>query len=300
MNAKTLYGNDYRTMQKRRRKQAIQRKRSLESTRMTMVYNRIFAIIGVVCVSLAIATMSTCILMRQFYQRELDKKNTEISELRLENEALYEEIGEFSDTYNQTVALLEKTSSMAYELDLENDALVNQANELQETINTYEERKELFNKYEWAIIRSDNTRTDITYERITSLEELAGEKGLSDDSVNLVLALAMTESQGIETAANSESSARGLGQMLESTARFTYEKLMGNGKGTYNHDMALDGDTNIAMMCYYLDYLGIKYDDNISLVLKEYRGEEDPEYNKKVDTYLAKAGTNIHSIVLRP
>lgn len=196
--------------------------------------------------------------------------------------------------------MLEDTSSIAYELDIENESLVNQARELQETINTYEEREELFDKYEWAIIRSDNTRTDITYNRITSLEELAGEKGLSDDSVDLILALAMTESRGTESAANSESSARGLGQMLESTARFTYEKLMENGKGTYNHDMAFDGDINITMMCYYLDYLGIKYDDDITLVLKEYRGEENPEYNNKIDTYLAKGGTNLHSIVLRP
>lgn len=300
MNAKQLYGSDYKTLQKMRRNQAIQRRRSLESTRMTMVYNKIFAIIGVICVSLAIATMGTCIFMRQFYQREIDKKNTEIAELKLENEALYNEIEEFSDIYNQTVTLLEEASSIAYELDLENESLVNQARELQETINSYEEREELFNKYEWAIIRTDNTRTDITYDRITSLEKLAGEKGLSDDSVNLILALAMTESQGTETAANPESSARGLGQMLESTARFTYEDLMKNGRGTYNHDMAFDGDINITMMCYYLEHLGIKYKNDLNLVLKEYRGEEDPEYFKKVNMYLTKAETDLHSIVLRP
>ena len=300
MKTKTLYGDDYAAVQKLRRKQAVQRRRSLESARMILVYNKIFAIIGALCISLAISTVGTCILIQKFYQDELDKKNTEISELKFENETLCDEIGEFSNNYNQTVKLLEKTSSIAYELDLENDILLDQAKALQETVNQYKEREEIFNKYEWAIIRSDNTRTDITYNRITSLEKLAGEKGLSDDSVNLVLALAMTESQGTETATNSESSARGLGQMLESTARFTYEKLMENGKGTYNHDMALDGDINITMMCYYLDYLGIKYDDDITLVLKEYRGEEDPEYIKKVNSYLAEAGTDIHSIVLRP
>lgn len=300
MNAKTLYSDDYRAIQRRRHKRAVQRKRSLESTRMVVVCSRIFYIIGILCISLAIATCASCIIMKQYYHSELQEQQKEITNLELENQSLLEQINTFSNTYNETASLLENVSEMAYKLDQENDTLVTQLNELQKTINSYEEREELFDKYEWAIIRSNDTHTDITYERITSLEELAGEKGLSDDSVNLVLALAMTESQGNEDAANPKSTARGLGQMLEATARFTYETLMDNGKGTYNHNMAFDGDINIAMMCYYLDYLGIKYDDNMTLVIKEYRGENDPEYNNKVNSYLAQAGTSLHSIVMHP
>ena len=43
----------------------------------------------------------------------------------------------------------------------------------------------------------------------------------------------------------SGSSARGLGQTLESTAREIWEKVLGHGSGSYNHNMAYDPYVNI-------------------------------------------------------
>lgn len=300
MKTATLYSDNYDYLRRRRQREAVQRAKQMESNSMVMVYTRIFWIIGILCASLAIASIAACIFTRQFYMATINQKDAEIAELTSENEELMAQISSYSDTYDETVSILANVSEIAYELDEENNQLVSQSNELQDQIDQFAEREELFDKYEWAILRSDDSRTDITYDRLTSLEELADERNLSEDTTNLVLALTMAESQGTEDAANSESTARGFGQLLQGTAKFVYEDLMENGKGSYNHDMAFDGDTNFDMMVYYLDYLGVKYSDNIDLVLKEYRGGIDDGHSKKLNKYLTKAGTNLHSIELHP
>ena len=77
--------------------------------------------------------------------------------------------------------------------------------------------EELFDKYEYAIIDKYENRTDITYEQILTLEDLVKEYPIND--TDLILSIIMTESRGIETAQNSESTAKGYGQLLNSTAK---------------------------------------------------------------------------------
>lgn len=301
MKTNTLYGSRYSADLKRRNRAAAQRRKKTMTCNSIIVSSRVFYVIAVLCISLSIATVGAMVFMRNYYNSVISDMDAEIQKLQLENTELHAQIDEFGGIYSETVCLLDETVDIARTLDETNHQLVSDMKAIDDRLKDYERREELYDKYDYAIIREDNTRTDITYEDLDTLESLVKEKGLSEDTNDLILSLAMTESRGFEDAENSSSTATGLGQILQGTAKFIYEKLMGNPRGSYSHDLALDGETNLTMMVYYLDYLGEKYSDNITLVLNEYRGDKDQSYNNKINKYLAKAGApNVTSIVLRP
>lgn len=214
----------------------------------------------------------------------------EISTLAIKNEEL---VG----TFNYLSETLKTTFDMIVELDESNNTLKQDNHELQTIISKYEERAELFDKYEYAIIRDNGTRTDITYDNIKNLEQLVQEKEMTEETVDLVLSLAMTESNGKEKVNNKTSTARGYGQILSSTGEFVYCRLMDNS--SYSHELAYDGDTNFAMMVNYLDYLNIKNRGNMTKVIDGYRGIESDDYKYKVDGYLSKAGLELNTLCLR-
>lgn len=290
------YAKDRNKALKARRKYTSR----VASRKMVLVDTKIFYIFTGIILGLILACAFIAIWLKALYSNQITSLKAEVSTLQEENDALKVDIEQFTEEYTQSytvmVTLLQDIAEVANTLDEENIKLNNECVELQSTIKEYEEREELFDEYEYALIRNDGTRTDITYERLENLESLVEEKNLNKDTIDLVLGLSMTESSGNEDAKNAESTASGLGQILEGTGRYIYETLMGNGKGTYNHSMALDGSLNLEMMTYYLAYLGDKYNNNISLVLNEYRGINDPPYFKKLNKYLARAGTSVSSI----
>ena len=188
--------------------------------------------------------------------------------------------------------------NVAYQLEDENQQLVKdnellmeEYDELNTDYDELAEREELFDKYEFAIIRSNHTRTDITYENLKHLEQIAKEEGITQDGIDLCLSFVMNESNGIEKAANAVSSARGYGQLLSSTGRFCYTELMGNR--SYNHNVdALDGDKNLEMTIRYLAYL----DDckpNTAAVVRSYCGGWNEAYVAKLNRYLSKGPTPV-------
>lgn len=68
---------------------------------------------------------------------------------------------------------------------------------------------------------------------------------------------------------NTKSSAYGLPQFLRGTGEWMYSKTYPGRK--YNHYNTTI-EEQIHMICYYLDYLNRKYDNNRRLVLIEYSG----------------------------
>lgn len=186
-------------------------------------------------------------------------------------------------------------NELVNELDEQSQSLAESNEEYYQTIQQYQQREELFDKYEYCIIRQDEgTRTDITYDQLINLEEVAEEKNID---VDLVLSICMVESDGDETCTSTTSTARGYGQFLSGTGKFVYEDLM-NGD-SYNHSMALDGDTNLEMMVYYLDYLIDKNNGNLYASLKNYRGKGGnvlTNYIKRIDSYLSSTGKSVASI----
>lgn len=218
-----------------------------------------------------------------------------IATLKSENESLTEELQSVSEEFNTVSTLLADVSEIAVTLDSDNIQLKEDNMKLQEELISYQEKEELYNKYDYAIFREDGTRTDITYENLKTLEELTAEKGMTEESNQLILSIAMTESRGIETAENSTSTATGYGQFLSSTGKFVYTELMGND--SYKHsEIAKNGETNLEMMVHYIDYLDIKYGGNMTAVIDEYRGLHDESYMAKINKYLAKKDLSLASI----
>ena len=135
-----------------------------------------------------------------------------------------------------TTSLLEVNKSLSED----NVALLEQANGYKAAAEEYAERSELYDKYSYAILRKDGSKTDITYDQLRTAESLMEETGVD---VDLMLSMIMVESNGKEKAASKTSTARGYGQFLKGTGEFDYEKLL--HKGNYDHSYALNGDTNI-------------------------------------------------------
>ncbi len=206
----------------------------------------------------------------------------EYDKLYNEYETVYEQNEQKDALIDDCRGEIQKLNSVLTEIDEQNKSLVTSNQEYYERICTYEEREELFDKYEYAIMRKDGSRTDLTYDQIKTVETLADEKGVDTD---LIFSIVMTESSGKEKASNSTSTARGYGQILSGTGEFVYTKLMKAGK--YDHSLALDGDTNLQMMVYYLEYLCDR-NSTINGVISNYRGDDSalPSYISVMNSYL--------------
>ena len=261
------------------------------------------AIVTVFCIGLAVICIDLACKYDNAYSNIFNKYKTvceDYLDLRDQYTTLYESYSKMYTEYmgnlnysrkcEETIAGLSETVE---ELDQQNISLVKSNDEYFNLIQQYEEREELFDKYEYAIQRTNGTRTDITYDQLKTLELLAEEKDVDTD---LVLSITMVESSGIEDAVSTESTARGYGQILAGTGKMVYEKLMKEGK--YNHDYALNGNTNLRMMVYYLRYLE---DNNITMyaTIKGYRGEGGSildDYIVKINNYLKYSGKSVSTL----
>lgn len=184
---------------------------------------------------------------------------------------------------------MNKLSEVAVTLDEQNTNLVATLKAEETELEELKERKELYDKYEYALVRSDGSRTDIDYEDIKSLEELAKEKGLGEDAVSVVLAIARNESEGFADVKNDSSSAAGLCGLLSSTAKFSYEKLMDNGRGSYKSDYVYDSLTNLEMAMEYIAYLKDNTSSNRELLVA-YRGDSsDEHWFRRIQRYTGKS-----------
>ena len=253
----------------------------------------LIGMVGLFVVS--VVSIATLVVDNYSLRNDLTVASEKYDTLMADNQSLIAENQSLSSTYNDAVLILSDVSEIAYQLDQQNRTLNDDLNDALEKIKQYESREELFDSYEWALFRKDGSRTDISYNDIVTLEELVDEKDLSDNTVDLVLAMAMTESNGNANARNISSSAVGLGQFLSGTGRFVYTSLMGND--VYNHqETASDSETNLEMMVYYLEYLDVKNNHNIERVISCYRGIESPSYKYKINSYLAKNDLSLATI----
>ena len=183
---------------------------------------------------------------------------------------------------------IDQLSVVAGELDEQNSELVTTLKAQETELEELRERKELYEKYDYAFVREDGSRTDIEYDDIKSLEELAEKEGLGEDAVALVLAISRNESQGYANVKNPKSSAAGLCRLLKSTAKYSYETLLANGKGTYKSEYVYDTLTNLEMALAYVAYLKENTDSNYELLVA-YRGDDnDASWFKKIQKYTGK------------
>lgn len=260
----------------------------------------IMALITIVAISGAI----TFVAKTSNKVSEYNTLEANYEELKVQYASLYEEYSNMYDEYKENIAtaasyeqIISGMNEMIYTLDQENKSLASSNQQYFETIQLYEEREELFDKYEYAITRTDGTRTDLTYEQLSNVEELAEEQGVD---VDLVLSIVMTESNGVEDAKSSRSTAKGYGQILDGTGEFIWENLLDNG--TYKSSYALNGDYNLQMTTAYLGYLGDYWDQDIYMVIKNYRGEDGEilkNYMSKIDSYLETKNKTLDQLAFK-
>lgn len=195
--------------------------------------------------------------------------------------------------YDEMMVTIDELISISNQLDEQNKSLVESNQQYYEELEMFKEREELFNKYEWAMY-NEQGRNDITFEQLSTLQELVADSEMNDE--NLILTIIMTESRGIEKAKSSKSTAKGYGQFLDSTSKFVYTDLL--NKSGWSPNVSLDGDINLEMTVAYVEYLYKQNDGDLYALITNYRGLEDTDYLRKIDSYLAETDRSIEDIQL--
>jgi uncharacterized protein YoxC len=248
-------------------------------------------------IAIAITLLAICISLGVRYyitQENYSEAQKQIRSLTTKLETTQNSLETMTDDYNTLVEeseeYLANYKSVVSELEAQNKKVVKANKKLRTRLNELEAREELFDKYEYALYDKMGNRTDLTYDQVTTGEELMLEKGMDPD---LLFGIIMTESGGDETASNSTSSARGYGQLLSSTGKMVYEQIQGHGSGTYNHSMAYTGSVNISMTVSLLAYFR-KQGYSLMTTIRRYRGINDvSSYIATINSYIKKNGNSI-------
>lgn len=146
-------------------------------------------------------------------------------------------------------------------------------NEQNVALDEFRKRSELFNSYEIAILNTYNNRTDMTYDELEYLDNLCKEKGIP---TMMIVSMIKLESNFDPNLKSTESTAKGYMQVIKGTGKFTYENIMGNEKGSYDHSIADDPKTNLELGVTYIDYLFDVAKGDATEVIKRYSGWYSP------------------------
>lgn len=214
---------------------------------------------------------------------EIDQDNYEIAALGQSLNAISEEYKKDVETLNATIDDLN--------LQLEEMAEINKS--YVDELAIFRERKELYDKYSYAIINDLGKRTDLTYEEIKLGETLMLEIGRDP---HLMFGTIMVESGGDRDAVNKDSGATGYGQFLKSTGKWVYENLM--GLKNYDPEIRKDGPTNIKMMARLYKWLYYTYDGDTLKVVKHYSGNSTNKgarsYLERINRFTNKVGVTVN------
>lgn len=156
-----------------------------------------------------------------------------------------------------------------YEAEQEAEAARIKAEEEAQEAAAY--RSSIIDQYNWVQHDESGNINDMTDDLVIYTYELCNSYEIDPA---LVFGMIMVESRGFSDNKNSSSGAAGLGQFLSSTARIVYEDFLGNGKGSYDHNVTpYDPYTGVTMMVTYLNYLYNRH-GNTMTVLESYSGNK--------------------------
>lgn len=249
--------------------------------RRLLVLNTIVTVLCVIGMIIFIGLYTKQVVKTDILEAKIEDQSGKIDDQQSEISELNMKVADQQIDYT-------KLSKVASKLDNENSKLVATLSIQQQELDELKERQELYDKYEYALVRQDGSRTDIDYEDILTLEELAKEEGLGEDAVSLVLAISVNESRGYADVKNPNSTAAGLCGLLNSTAKYSWEVLMDNGKGSYKSAYVYDPLNNLEMALEYVAYLKEHTDSNYELLVA-YRGKEDSAYIAAIKKYTGKS-----------
>lgn len=239
----------------------------------------ICTIIAVICLSLL--TITVVVLNSQIQKMETNHQ-IELQEVHESYEATIQDNEEEIDNLNQLKDSLQAT------IDEQATVMATLHQQLEEN---RELEFELYHKY-WYVIRDADPNGGLTMDDIAYMDALCKERNFN---AHWIWSVMHTESGYNVKAQSTKSTARGLGQVLSSTARSMYERFMGNPAGSYNHEFAYDAQTNIAIVVEYCCYLKENY-STAQQMIYSYRGLEDEPYYNAIRGYLSTIGSDINII----
>lgn len=230
--------------------------------------------IGILC--MMFVTVNMLSYQAKYYDKQIEQLNAdheaEVTQLKAEYSELNSTYTKLQEDYDSLEAIytasMDDIGSSESEIDLH-------------TIAKYADLLK--------IIPADAT---ITLGMIQETDTLCKQLDVNPDIIWTIMDI---ESDYQVTAQNKNSTARGLGQILKDTGRRIYENVMGNGAGTYNHAMAYNGYTNIAIMVNYVKYLKENYGD-IRVMINGYSGDQTGGYYSEFARIMQKYGRNLNQL----
>ena len=158
-----------------------------------------------------------------------------------------------------------------YEAEQEAEAARIKAEEEAQEAAAVAYQSSILDQYNWVQHDESGNVNDMTDDLVIYTYELCNSY---DIDPALVFGMIMVESRGFSDNRNGSSGAAGLGQFLSSTARIVYEDFLGNGRGSYDHNVTpYDPYTGVTMMVTYLNYLYNRHGDTMT-VLESYSGNK--------------------------
>lgn len=158
-----------------------------------------------------------------------------------------------------------------YEAEQEAEAARIKAEEEAQEAAAVAYQSSILDQYNWVQHDESGNINDMTDDLVIYTYELCNSY---DIDPALVFGMIMVESRGFSNNRNGSSGAAGLGQFLSSTARIVYEDFLGNGRGSYDHNVTpYDPYTGVTMMVTYLNYLYNRHGDTMT-VLESYSGNK--------------------------
>ena len=226
------------------------------------------------------------------YKQGYDVLSSRYSEIVSENAAIVQENTDMKTVITETDATIEALKSEIKTLREDNKALTKKYNNIAADM-------KMVDKYKYALINEAGKRTDLTLDEMKLGISLMEEKGYDP---HILFSIGMVESGYNKTCTSNISTAKGYHQFLNGTAKFTYETLLGNGKGSWSPNVAFNGETNIKMCVAYFDYL-MKKHGNFYGAVGQYcgagtkKGSFTYTYIDRMNKHASRSGANIYSII---
>ena len=250
--------------------------RRISKMKIVLGLSSIITVASCSCLVLVCLAYGALVLESNNLKDTVKFQNRTIDQLKTDMDSLNTDLNTAKDT-------ISGLSDVAVNLEQENTNMKATIEELE----TLKQRAELYDKYEYALVRQDGSRTDVDYDYILTLEKLAEQEGLGNDAVALVLAISYNESRGYADLKNSQSSAAGLCGLLKSTAEYSYENLL--NYGSFTPELVYDPLLNLEMAMSYIAYLKENTDSNYELLVA-YRGDaNDKSWFSNIEKHVGKS-----------
>lgn len=231
-------------------------------------------VVGVLC--MVFVTVNMLFYQAKYYDKQIEQLKSdheaEVTRLKMEYSELNTKYTKLEEDYNSLEAIytasMDDIGSSESEIDIH-------------TIAKYADLLKILPK-----------EATITLGMIQETDTLCKQLDVNPDIIWTIMGI---ESKYQVAAQNKNSTARGLGQILKDTGRRIYENVMGNGAGTYNHAMAYNGYTNIAIMVNYVAYLKENY-GNIKVMINGYSGDQSGGYYSEFARIMQANGRNLNQL----